>query len=356
MFDYVDPIGTGVLQQFDALEPYRRELEQNYVNAAGEPGTAFAKLEQLPAEADVSSIVWPAFPITAPGTEQQIDDNRFDLQDEYVEWQVEKVNGAIPKVTFLTEFPEHYEALAAVSVSALMAGIKDAIPGAEPTEAELFGGDFDDEMATPQERVRRFRSRTVVPFGSPLGTQVPNPWNNGSKGVLCLAQQFNTMGALFNLAAKCSVANPTVPPEDQCASVGGACGSRRNSDPRICTAAQVTANIPRLLSLRDPVGVRILRLGGTWKIDDVEVDINDPNDNQGIWTISRNGRKAVLDLSGNVTLDEGPIATGAQVSRVLDVGADVVSAVEDDLMPAIAAESLVAPQAWALSRTRADDQ
>ena len=85
------------------------------------------------------------------------------------------------------------------------------------------------------------------------------------------------------------------------------------------------------LSLNDPVGVAIINLGGIWKIDGRQVDINDAAANQGVWTVSRNGRRGVLNLSKNVTLGDDPITSGAAIAAVLEVKAEVISASQQDL-------------------------
>ena len=139
------------------------------------------------------------------------------------------------------------------------------------------------------------------------------------------------MGALFNLVGVCGIERPELDASDVCANVGDACGSRRASDPRICQATQTLARAKRALSLDDPVGIRILRLEGIWQIDGSDVDINNPAANQGVWTVSRNGRRGILDLTKKITLDGNQVTSGAQVATILRVGADVISARVQDL-------------------------
>ena len=349
MFQYTDPIGNGVLAAQNALDVYRDMVDSVYGSATTSTN-AFERLGKIPQLSPTEFIEWPAFPITANVGDSTVDDKRFVFQDEYVEWRVEN-DGSLnaSTITFTTEFPEYYEALAEKGESELIAGIQDAIPGANPTAAELFGTGFDPQSATPSQRADAFRAQTVIPFLS--GAQdVPNPWNNNQKGILCLGQQFNTLGALFNLAKQCSEPNPSIPSTGQCAAVGGACGPSRNSDPRICTRAQDVARIPRALSLQDPVGVVILRLNGTWRLDGNEFDINDPSVNQGIWKISRNGRRATFKQADKLTVDNDPIVSGAQLSRLLDVGAQVISAKPNDLLPQLAAGTFSTRQVPLLTR------
>ena len=114
-------------------------------------------------------------------------------------------------MTFTTEFPEYFEALARVGVDALKEGIAEVIPGADPTDTDLFGVGVDPNDQSPLARSQRFRSNLIR-----------NPWNVGPNGMLCLTQQFNTLSALFNLVGRCGVARPDLLSGAVCASVGGA--------------------------------------------------------------------------------------------------------------------------------------
>jgi hypothetical protein len=79
-------------------------------------------------------------------------------------------------------------------------------------------------------------------------------------------------------------------------------------------------------TLRDPAGVRILRLEGRWKINNQDVDINDPTKNNGAWVVTRGGRRAVLSVPAGLTVEGDELLTGAQVSRKLKVAADLLAA------------------------------
>src|SRR5204863_4343667 len=115
--------------------------------------------------------------------------------------------------------------------------------------------------------------------------------------------QFNTLGALFNLLTECGVPRSAGTPEGTCSLVGNACGATRSSDPAVCTASQKAARDQTGYTLRDPAGVRIVALEGVWKIGTKVIDINDPASNSGTWKVSRNGRRAVLTIPANLTLD-----------------------------------------------------
>ena len=269
-------------------------------NSAFVPLEAFEEMRNGAAPPTVTAVAWPAFPKTAAADFRRMDSQRAPFQDEYVEWRAEGGSAGggagwrARRVTFTMEFPEYWEALAAMGVGPLTDGIRAVIPNANPTTAELFGPSFDPATAGTTARASQFR------FHLPR-----NPWNNGAKGILCLIQQFNTMGALFNLVGVCGIEMAALEPAAVCGAVGGACGDGRNSDPRISLAVQNLARRKNGLSLADPVGIQINNLGGIWKVDGQEVDINDAAANRGVWTVSRNGRRGVLDLTrGQVTLND----------------------------------------------------
>lgn len=325
MFAYQDPVGTGLLATQGALAEYRSALDRVYRSTGQIPRSGFVPLEALDevdqVDLTLSTVSWLAFPRGVTGTPTQIDSDRLGRQDEYVEWRVERAAGKIIRVTFTTEFPEYYEALAAVGLAALQAGVQ-AVTGQAPSETDLFGPGFSTNAATPLARQRQFRA-----FAG------RNPWNNGQRDILFLTQQFNTLGALFNLLGHCGVENLAVPDAAVCDQVGGFCGSARNSDPVVCLAAQTLVRNRGGFSLADPPGVTILSLDGIWKLDGNQFDINDPATNLGIWQVTRNGRRAALDVRAGLTMGDDPVTSGTQISTRLKVGATVV-AIDESLLPA----------------------
>jgi hypothetical protein len=323
MFAYKDPTGSDFLKSQNALEIYRTEIDRFYKRSALKLNSAFSLLEAFegltPEKGlQVATIAWIAFPKLANKPFDVIDADRFNLQDEYVEWRTETKDGKVTRITFTTEFPEYYQALAQVSADALIAGIKNTIPGANPTITELFGSGFNPTTASPQKRSDQFRRNLTQ-----------NPWNNGQKGILCLTQTNNTAGALFGLVEPCAISRRDIPASAVCGQVS--CVPGRNSDPAICQEAQNAARNSLGLSLQDPVGIKMLRLEGIWNIEGEQIDINDPSENQGAWVISRNGRRAVLDVTKGVTIENTTITSGAQVAAKLTVGADVIVAPESVL-------------------------
>lgn len=318
MFAYSDPTGTGFLQRSRALQDYRTSLALLDKQFAGETGSAYALREAFDAlapgtTADVATVSWSAFPVAVTRPPGEIDRDRFSLQEEYIEWQAESANGALTRVTFTTEFAVYYEALAMAGAKAVKQEIARLYPGAAPTDAELFGTGFKPATAGASARGRRFVEHLQ-----------DNPWNNGGRGILCLAHPANTLGALFGLLGPCGVPQPNLNPGSVCATPF--CVPGRNSDPAVCIAAQNLARGDRSFSLQDPFGIRIIRLEGEWSVDGNLVDVNDEAANGGIWKVTRNGRRGTFTFQGDVRLDGAAVTTGADLARQLFVGADVVHA------------------------------
>lgn len=321
MFPYSDPVAGTMLETQGALQSYRALLHKDYRRTGEIPGSGFVPLEAFDevdrAALSVTIVDWLAFPLSVVGTSEQIDEDRFRKQDEYVEWRVERrPDGSVSRVTFCTEFSEYYEALAGKSLAALQSGIAE-VTGSQPSSADLFGPNFNPAAASPLARQRQFTN-----------FRAQNPWNNGDRNILCLTHGSNTLGALFALLGHCGIENATIPANAVCGSVDGFCVDGRNSDPFVCVAAQDLRRNGQAFSLADPAGIKILRLEGIWKVNGNQIDIN----NHPIWKISRNGRRAVLEVTAGLTMVDDPITTGTQVSTKLKVGAPVVSA-DENLVP-----------------------
>jgi len=327
MFAYSDPTGTGALAAAGALQNYREKVgffDRRFHSVAQSGYTLRDAFDELApgTQVQTATVRWSAFPVTAPASATQIDADRLQFQDEYVEWRAETQNGALRNVSFTTEFSEYLEAFAEVGAAPLKAEIARIVPGANPTDAELFGAAFNLQTASATARGKRFTAHLP-----------DNPWNNGERGILCLTQQFNTMSALFNLLGACGVPNLNVPTGQVCSTVGGSCGPGRNSDPSVCSAAQDLARGDNSFSLQDPAGIRILELdpNAQWTVDGQAIDVNNPATNKGVWTVSRNGRRGVFTLQGDVRVGGNKIRTGAQLSHFLFVGADVIHAPDSAL-------------------------
>ncbi len=402
MFPYQDPTETNFLIKPGALAAYRSKLDIRYQKAAQEPGTQFITLQRLNqlkpnVQIQVATIPWNAFPRKRTAVSpKQIDGDRLTLQEEYIEWRTEfDSQKRLTQVTFTTEFPECWQALADVSVEALIAGIKSVIPGANPTVQELLGTAQSppalgvdgvvgpatwtvldrvvDHGAEPEflqpvlrlgargDSVRRLQQRLQWldllktadgDFGPITQTAVinfqktyrgagqlfrqnlaNNPWNNGRKGILCLTQQFNTLLFLFNLVSQCSVPQRQLRPQEVCRlgrvnSGRVDCVPERSSDPNVCAAAQNQAIQGNFLSLEDPTRLRLLEMQGIWALNGNRIDINNPDRNSGVWTVSRGGQRGILRNQPGLTLEGMAITSGAQVAQKLQLGANVIIARE----------------------------
>lgn len=325
MFDYSDPSGSDLLSRFRAISEWRSLVEGHYRDAAKQLDSAFTWIDVL-LEVDedkraLATIPWKAFPIRVGAPPAQIDADR-GLQEEYVEWAVFRdATGAIDRITFTTEFREYFGVLAGVSPTGIAEAITSLNPGAVPTTQEIYG--FPD-ITGATARQREFLFLRNLP---------DNPWNNGDKGILALTTGVNSIPALFGLAAFCGIEKAGLPASDVCANVGGACVPGRQSDPQICTACQQQVRVEKSFSLVDPIGIFIDRMSGTWTIDGAQVDINDEADPDGRWTVSRNGRRATLQVAGNgvLRLDGDEIETGSQVADKLFVAATVAIVADVDL-------------------------
>ncbi|MCU0568164.1 MAG: peptidoglycan-binding protein [Oculatellaceae cyanobacterium Prado106] len=342
---------------------------------------------------DVATVTWTAFPRRNESVSNDQVDRVRTNQEEYVEWAVQSSGGKLSSITFTTEFSAYFQTLADHSFNALVAGVKAVIPTANPTVRELLGVDqvpapltadgvvgpatwkmlemvldrpVPDNAPTLRQGSRgepvvwlqiRLRWLNLLDgsldgsFGAKTHAAVVaaqkrylgagelfrrnlsnNPWNNGQKGILCMANFSNTLPLLFGLMANCSTPRPNVRPQEVCNLVGSInCVPGRSSDPFVCVAAQTQALSGNALSLRDPVGIEFRALQGIWRINGQQIDINNPQQNQGIWQLSRGRHRAVLKNVPGLTLDGAPIISGAQVARKLQVGADVVVASKGDV-------------------------
>jgi peptidoglycan hydrolase-like protein with peptidoglycan-binding domain len=408
MFPYQDPTGSDCLQRQGAIETYRGKLNAQYETSAITANTQFVPIRAFsglppsgPADQplmlrsgatfDSGSVDWNAFPLRSKTVSKaQVDADRR-LQEEYTEWVVQSNGGKLSSITFTTEFAAYFQTLADLSFEALVAGIKEVIPNANPTVRELYGTDqkplpltadgvvgpatwellgriLDRPASSPptmrlgsqDESVKSLQTRLAWlglldakldgVFGPKTQAAViaaqkryagggelfrrnlfDNPWNNGQKGIFCMAQGENTLPLLFALLAKCSVPQVDLNAKEVCAAVSPSCVVGRSSDPSVCNAAQVSARNGKVLSLSDPVGVCIIKLQGGWKLGNDNININNPQENQGIWQVSRGNRRAVLKNLPGLTLDGAPLTSGAQVASMLQVGVKVSSAAAKDL-------------------------
>lgn len=319
MFIYSNPTGDPALEG-EALESYRAQVHQQYSRCAAHRKSAFTHLHAFDGvqTTAIDHVTWPAFPKVSSGIDlAQIDQQRSDLQDEYVEWCADRSGGRVSRVTFTTEFHEPFLILARQGLAAAVDGIRNLYPNSHPTGRELFGiDDSQIEQLSPDDREQTFQNHVQR-----------NPWNNGEFGILFLTHRSNNMFALFELANDCATPNLSLAASDVCAKTNCAVG--RNSDPAVCQALQLIARADRSLALTDAPGVTIRKLGGVWELNGVQIDVNAPAAN--VWQVSRNRRRGVLEVSAGLTLAGEPIRSGAQVAKALQVGVSVLSAPDADL-------------------------
>jgi len=172
MFEYSDPAGRNFLGNRKAEAAYRQTMQGFYDSFANRRNSAFTWLDAFDELSDGTqpnelTVDWGAFPLLAKATDAEIDRDRFRWQDEYVEWRVERSDGAIQRITFITELPEYFQAFAMVGTDSLIAAIQDVIPSADPTPQELFGRAGNPDALSPTARSRLFRANLPN-----------NPWNN----------------------------------------------------------------------------------------------------------------------------------------------------------------------------------
>jgi len=312
MFDYSDPVAGEHLASTGSLASYRALVHAGYRRAALRPRSAFTLPEAFTESGktpESSTVSWLAFPRLQTVADSVVDSDRFRRQEEYVEWRSERDGqGNLLNVTFTTEFSEYYEALAATSGAAVTSEFS-RLAGSPVSARDIFGAGFDPDRATPSGRSVQL-----------LAMARRNPWANGDKGIAFLMHPSNTLDALFGLLAECAVPNTSIDSSDVCGAVSGACVPGRSSDPAVCQAAQELARQKMGLTLADPAGIQILRLGGIWKLAGAQIDVRAHPE---IWKISRNGRRAVLNVVPTLTIGDDAILDGAAVARKLTVGAKV---------------------------------
>lgn len=321
MFPYKDPTATDVLTSHDALDLYRRFIDREYQRSGNCINAGFTTMEAFSEvgreKINQASISWSAYPGSRVCTsDQKIDNHRLSLQDEYVEWRVERDGVRLSRITFTTLFPQYYQSLAISGVDALLAAVKSLNPNASPTVEEVFGTADGRLLNTSTGRFQAYTQHMPL-----------NPWNNGDKGIMHLIHPANTLTAFFSLLEDSSIPNPGISPGQICQASLGI--RDRNSDPRISGAVQSFVRDGRAVTLIDPVGVEIDRLDGKWEL--AGEPIEDINTESDIWSISHGGRFAVLNVPDGLTMDGNEIITGAQVSRNLFVRARILETADFNL-------------------------
>lgn len=284
--------------------------------AAGDPGENDGPRQQFfnPASsppdpgAITADISWTAFPRAiqiASASDQQRwrrADSTRDNQDEYCEWSVERdPSNKITRVTFTSEGPEYWEALAEW----------------QP----------DTVLALYQQHVSpRVRRQDLFPGGS---YDPRNAWNNSTAGgAMHLIQRNNSLAAEIELAAAATIVrrrNGTILTTAQeliaCSQYGA---PERHSDPHIGASVNALARQGARISLADPIGLCIADLTTLgWATPD-------GSDPKSYWSITRGTKdkalRAVYEVPaaagftvGDITINGRAIQFGAQIADFITI-------------------------------------
>jgi hypothetical protein len=268
--------------------------------------------DDTPEDAQVASVVWPAFPGSLRGSTQErleIADLHRGAQDEYCEWGLERNDaGDITRVTFTTEVPEYFQHLFDTDSAALLTLYK------ELTGQDVPPGDLEDGGA--------YNPR--------------NKWNTSTDGrPVHLMQQSNNLEAAVQLAADATIlrarnGQPVTSKQDlvECGRFGE---PLRNSDPQIASAVNNAAATGAEITLHDPVGLYIdgLITGG--------METPDGEDPGKFWRVERGEEGHAVRASyevpaeenrgyvvGNITSNGRPIQRGGQLAIRVRIRLDAV--------------------------------
>jgi hypothetical protein len=266
-----------------------------------------------PSEAEIASVIWPAFPASLRGggplERMEIADSFRGPQDEYCEWALEKnEDDKITRVTFTTEVPEYFEHLFATDRGGLLAFYRDLI------DARVESGDL--------EQGGRYLRR--------------NKWNGSTIGRPAhLISRSNNLQAAVQLAAEATVlrerdGTPVTNRQDLVA-CGGLGEPLRNSDPQIASTVNNAAANGAEVTLSDPIGLYIdgLMTGG--------MEAPDGEDPGSFWKTERGDERHTLRAAyevpqeedrsyvvGDITIDGRPIRFGGQLAIRVRVRLDAV--------------------------------
>lgn len=230
------------------------------------------------------------------------------IQDEYVEWFVERdaATGKIRRVTFTSELPEYWEFLAYAWPDFVFRAYQQYVDPHVPREQVFPGG----------------------PRYSPL-----NVWN-GARGLLHMQNEVNTLDALLSLVCAGTVLRAlvrTAPHDDpeELLAQSGAGDPCRASDVTLSVQADELATAGYQVTLLDPVGVYLgeLNTAGWTKPNGTPVD--------DYWRIVRGTPdypvRAIYEvpageefLVGDLRIGGRPLEYGAQLAEHLTVRTTLV--------------------------------
>ena len=220
-----------------------------------------------------------------------------DVQIEYLEWHVEKVDGRIARVTFTTETPEYWMLLAEVHPDAVLALYRRLVSPAV-AEEDLFpdGGEYDPR----------------------------NRWNT-TDGIVHYVMPINSMGDLLGVSQESEPSQHAVDGYDALPY-----SRATGADARINFDVWAMSRQGLSVATADPPGLYMIGWddSGWTKPDGTPVG--------DYWTIERGARGAALRVTYEVPAGEGflvsdiriggrPIEFGAQIAEHITMSAHVVS-------------------------------
>lgn len=212
------------------------------------------------------------------------------VQEEYLEWHVTKKRGKITKVTFVTETPDYWKALAERHRDRVLQLYRELV-SPRVREADLFpgGGAYDPR----------------------------NKWNT-TKGIVHYIQKINSLREALRLAQRSvnsapALDNYDVVPVDQ-----------TSADPRVQLDIGTLARKGLSLTLAEPIGIYI----AGW--DDTGWTKPDGSPVGNYWAITRGIPGAALRVEyavppgevfavGDIRIGGRPIRTGGEIAEHLTV-------------------------------------
>lgn len=289
------------------------------------------------------------------------DEGRRRLQEEYLEWRVVRdESGRIQRVEMSTELPDAWCSLAAREPEATLRIIAERAREPSVPAAAVYGElDPFGVGVSPQDRERAFVETT-------LSWDANNPYNNGQRGICCMAHRTNTLGALIELVARSAFLFVVreVPSEDvRCATAAEAipriwdgAQAGRNSDPVLVERLVRLAFEGRLVALAEPIGIYVTG------IEHTRLRLPDGSEVPSSWftpepgaiapylTDGRSGhQRVVFEVPPDETLSVGelidaateqPIRHGGQIADLVQLGVPMKTSApgivdaEPELLPA----------------------
>lgn len=241
-----------------------------------------------------------------------------NVQDEYCEWNVERIGGKVSRVTFTCEPPEYWKFLGEYDPKRVVALYREFI-SPDVKEEDLYHEEIDETT-----------SKEVMVYN------LKNKWNNSTtNGAMHLIQRNNYLSAEIELAAGASIIRvkdgKIVTEQQALIECGGYGQPGRNSDPSIGEEVNTVARTTKAqLTLANPPGLyfdRFVTKG--WQTPDNA----DPDT---FWKIVRGTSetpvRAVFEvpkergyLVGDITINHKRIVYGAQIADFVRVKLSAVA-------------------------------